>query len=150
MANTYTSLHYHVVFSPKNREAWITHDIEERIWKFIGGIARENKMKALLVGGMPDHIHIALAIPPTLAVSNSLQLLKGGSSKWIKDNLPNMRGFAWQDGYGAFTVSKSNLTDVLNYSQDQREHHAAKTFKEEFLSLLVRHEVGYKEQYLWE
>ncbi len=150
MPNTYTSLYYHVVFSTKNREPWITHDIEERIWKFIGGIARENKMKAMLVGEMPDHLHLALGIPPTLAVSNALQLLKGGSSKWIKDTFPKMRGFAWQDGYGAFTVSKSNLPDVLAYIKNQREHHSAKTFKEEFLAFLIRHEVEYKEQYLWD
>lgn len=150
MANTYTSLHYHVVFSTKDRQPWITDDIEERVWKFIGGIARENKMKALLVGGMPDHLHLALAIPPTLAVSNALRLLKGGSSKWIKDTFPKMRGFAWQDGYGAFTVSKSSLPDVLAYIQNQREHHRGKTFQEEFLAFLIRHEVEYKEKYLWD
>ena len=150
MANTYTSLHYHVVFSTKNREPWITHDIEEHIWKFIGGIARENKMKALLVGGMPDHVHAALAIPPVMAVSKALQLLKGGSSKWIKDTFPKLSGFAWQDGYGAFTVSKSNLPEVLTYIQNQPKHHRAKSFKEEFLAFLIRHEVEYDKRYLWD
>ena len=150
MPNTCTSLHYHVVFSTKNRESWISHDFEERIWKFLGGIARENKMKALLVGGMPDHVHLALAIPPTLAVSKALQLLKGGSSKWIKDTFPKLRGFAWQDGYGAFTVSKSNLPGVLTYIQGQREHHRAKTFPEEFLAFLIRHDVEYDKKYLWD
>jgi putative transposase len=150
MANTFTSLHYHVIFSTKHREPWITHDIEERVWKFLGGIARENGMKALLVGGMPDHVHLALALPPAQSVSKALQLLKGGSSKWIKDALPRMRGFAWQDGYGAFSVSKSNLPEVTAYIQDQREHHRLKTFKEEFLAFLVRHGVEYDERYLWD
>ncbi len=118
MANTFTSLHYHVIFSTKHREPWITHDLEERVWKFLGGIARENGMKALLIGGMPDHVHLALALPPAQSVSKALQLLKGGSSKWIKDALPQMRGFAWQDGYGAFTVSKSNLPEVTAYIQN--------------------------------
>ena len=150
MANTITSLHYHVIFSTKNREPWISHDIEDRVWKFLGGIARENGMKALLIGGMPDHVHLALAMPPTQSVSKALQLLKGGSSKWIKDALPQMRNFAWQDGYGAFTVSKSNLPEVVAYIQNQREHHRVKTFQEEYLEFLVRHGIEYDERYLWD
>ena len=150
MANTFTSLHYHVIFSTKHREPWISHDIEERVWKFLGGIARENGMKALLIGGMPDHVHLALALPTTQSVSKALQLLKGGSSKWIKDTLPRMRGFGWQDGYGAFSVSKSNLPEVIAYIQNQPEHHRVKTFQEEFLAFLVRHDVAYDERYLWD
>ena len=150
MANTFTSLHYHLIFSTKNREPWITHDIEDRIWKFIGGIARENKMKALHIGGMPDHVHLALALRPTHSVSEALQLLKGGSSKWIKGTFPKMRGFRWQDGYGAFTVSKSNLGDIIDYIKNQREHHRVKSFKEEFLAFLIRHEIAYDEKYLWD
>jgi REP element-mobilizing transposase RayT len=149
MANTFTCLHYHVIFSTKNREPWISRDIEERIWKFLGGIARENGMKALQIGGMPDHIHLALALPPTQTVSKALQLLKGGSSKWIKDTFPNLRGFAWQDGYAAFGVSKSNLPGVITYIQNQREHHRIKSFQEEFLSFLKRHEIEFDERYLW-
>jgi REP element-mobilizing transposase RayT len=144
------SLHYHVIFSTKKREPWISHEIEERVWKFIGGIARENKMKAVQIGGMPDHIHIALALRATLSVSNALQLLKGGSSKWIKDKFPELRGFAWRDGYGAFTVSKSNLPGVIGYIQNQREHHRVKTFKEEFLAFLARHEIDFDKRYLWD
>ncbi|MFZ0827241.1 MAG: IS200/IS605 family transposase [Verrucomicrobiia bacterium] len=150
MANTFTSLHYHVIFSTKHREPWITPDLEDRVWKFLGGIARENGMKALLIGGMPDHVHLALALPPSQSVSKALQLLKGGSSKWIKDTLPQMRSFAWQDGYGAFTVSKSNLSEVIAYIQNQRKHHRIKTFKEEFLTFLVRHGAEYDEHYLWD
>ena len=150
MANTFTSLHYHVIFSTKHREPWITYDLEERVWKFLGGIARENGMKALLIGGMLDHVHLALALPPTQSVSKALQLLKGGSSKWIKDAFPRMHGFAWQDGYGAFSVSKSNLSEVMAYIQNQREHHRVKTFQEEFLAFLVRQGVEYDERYLWD
>ena len=116
----------------------------------MGGIARENKMKALCIGGVPDHVHLALALRPKHSVSEALQLLKGGSSKWIKDALPKMRGFAWQDGYGAFTVSRSNLPDVIKYIADQREHHRVKSFKEEFLTFLIRHEIEYDERYLWD
>jgi putative transposase len=150
MANTFTSLNYHVIFSTKNREPWISHDVEERIWKFLGGIAREKEMKALRIGGMPDHVHLALSLPAKLSVSEALRLLKGGSSKWIKDGLPNMQGFGWQDGYGAFSVSKSNLPDVMDYIRNQREHHRVKTFQQEFLAFLVRHELKYDEKYLWD
>ena len=150
MANTFTSLHYHVIFSTKNREPWISHEFENRVWSFLGGIARENKMKAIQVGGMPDHIHLVLGLPASMAISKAVQLIKGGSSKWIKEELPTMRGFAWQDGYGAFTVSKSNLPDTVGYVQKQAEHHRVKTFQEEFLVFLDRHGIDYNEKYLWD
>ena len=104
MANTFTCLHYHLIFSTKNRKPWITPDIEQRIWEYLGGIARTNNMKALQIGGIEDHVHVVTGIPPSLAVSKALQLLKGASSKWIHETFPNMAGFEWQDGYGAFTV----------------------------------------------
>ncbi len=148
MANTYTSLHYHVAFSTKNRERWITPDIEQRIWAYLGGIARENGIAPLNVGGIEDHVHLVLGMPPTLAPSKMVQLLKGGSSKWIHDTFPALRGFGWQDGYGAFTVSKSNVPEVIKYVQDQREHHRTKTFKEEFRAFLDRHGIEYDERYL--
>jgi putative transposase len=150
MANTYTALYYHIVFSTKHRERWLTPDIEERVWSYVGGIARENKMTALQVGGIEDHIHILLGAPPTIAPSKAAQLIKGGSSKWIHETFPNMRAFAWQDGYGAFTVSKSVVPDVIKYIQSQREHHRTTTFQEEYLRLLKIHGVEYDERYLWD
>jgi putative transposase len=150
VANTFTSLHYHFVFSTKKREPWIRDDIEERVWSFLGGIARENKMKAIKIGGMPDHIHLALGLPPTLAVSEAAKLIKGGSSQWIKTEFPGMRGFGWQDGYAAFSVSKSNLSEVVTYIDKQREHHRKKTFQEEYVAFLERHKVEYDERYLWD
>ena len=107
MANTYTSLYYHVIFSTKNREPWIRPELESRVWPYLGGIAREHDMKALMIGGIENHVHLLLGIPPVLAVSKAVQLIKGGSSGWIKETLPGLGGFGWQDGYGAFTVSKS-------------------------------------------
>src|ERR1700736_3174961 len=111
MANTYTSLHYHIIFSTKRREAWITPDIEHRVWAYLGGIARENQMKPLQIGGIEDHVHVLVGAPPTLAPSKIAQLVKGGSSAWIHTEFPELRDFAWQDGYGAFAVSKSNVPD---------------------------------------
>jgi putative transposase len=95
-----------------------------------------------------DHVHLVLGIPSALALSKAIQLLKGGSSKWIHQTFPNMRGFEWQDGYAAFTVSKSNLQEVVEYVQNQREHHGKKTFQEEYRAFLEKHEIAYEEKYL--
>jgi len=149
MANTYTSLHYHVVFSTKNRVPDIAQNIEQRVWAYIGGIARKHKMTALQVGGVEDHIHALVTAPPIYAPSQIAQFLKGESSKWIHEEFREMRGFGWQDGYGAFTVSKSNIPEVVWYIQNQREHHRKKTFQEEYRELLEKHDIEYDERYIW-
>lgn len=150
MANTYTSLYYHVVFSTKHRYPWITQEYEARIWAYLGGTAREHNMHAILVGGVEDHVHILLRLWPTMSVSKALQLLKGNSSKWISDTFPSLQDFAWQRGYSAFTVSKSQLPVVTQYIQCQRTHHAEISFQIELLALLQRHEIEYDERYLWD
>jgi REP element-mobilizing transposase RayT len=150
MANTYTSLHYHFTFSTKNRQRWIAPKIEEQIWAYLGGIARKNKLKPIKIGGIEDHIHALLGAPPTIAPAKIAQLLKGGSSVWIHEEFPELAEFAWQDGYGAFTVSKSAVPDVSAYITNQREHHRTRTYQEEFLALLQRHGIEYDERYLWD
>ena len=97
MANTYTSLHYHLVFSTKNRERWIYPEIEERVWSYLAGIAKQNKMTPIQIGGVEDHVHVLLGASPTLAPSKIAQLVKGGSSAWIHDTFPDMKAFALQD-----------------------------------------------------
>jgi putative transposase len=149
MANTYTSLHYHLIFSTKNREPRLVPELEQRVWSYIGGVARAHKMTALQVGGCDDHIHALANAPPTLAPSQIAQHLKGDSSKWIHEEFPKMRNFGWQDGYGAFTVSKSNIPEVIQYIQGQREHHRRKTFQEEYREFLEAHGIDYDERYLW-
>ena len=124
--------------------------MKERVWAFIGGIARENKMKALGVGGMADHVHLLVSIPTTLSIAKGIQLIKGGSSIWIHTTFPEMRDFAWQEGYGAFSVSVSNLADTKVYIENQAEHHRGKSFQEEYLAFLKRHEIAYDEKYLWD
>jgi len=150
MANTYTSLHYHFVFSTKNRERWISQEIEIRVWSFMGGIARENKIIPLMIGGVDDHVHLLLIAPATLSPSKIAQLIKGGSSAWIHSTFENLKSFKWQDGYGAFSVSKSSIPDVTEYIRSQRDHHRTRTFQEEYLAFLQRHEVQYDERYLWD
>ena len=149
MANTYTSLHYHFTFSTKNREPWIASEIETRVWAYIGGIARHHKMTGLQVGGIEDHVHALVMAPSTYSPSEIAQYLKGESSKWIHEEFPKPRRFEWQDGYGGFTVSKSQIPDVIAYIQKQREHHQKKTFQDEYLELLQKHDVDYDERYLW-
>jgi putative transposase len=149
MANTYTSLHYHLIFSTKNREPWIRPELQQRVWAYLGGIAREKGMKAIMVGGVENHVHLLVGMPPTLSVSKALQMLKGPSSQWVHETFPKLHLFQWQDGYGAFTVSKSQIPEVSEYIQKQREHHRIRTFEEEYLDFLRRHEVEFDERYIW-
>lgn len=149
MANTYTSLFYHVVFSTKNREPFIGPDIEQRVWAYIGGVARQHDMTALQVGGIEDHIHVLVLAPPVLSPSQIAQYVKGDSSKWIHETFPTLRHFAWQTGYGAFSVSKSGVSSVVGYIQNQRQHHARKTFQAEYVEFLQRHGIEYDERYVW-
>ena len=149
MANTYTSLYYHVIFSTKNRVTWVNAEIEERVWAYIGGIAGKHRMTALQFGGMEDHIHALVMAPPTLAPSQIAQYIKGDSSKWMHEEFPDARGFAWQEGYGAFTVSKSNLPEVIAYIQNQRKHYEKKSFQDEYHDFLRKHGIEYDERYVW-
>jgi REP element-mobilizing transposase RayT len=148
MANTYTSLYYQVVFSTKNREPFIRPEIEERVWEFMGGIARHHKMTALQIGGIEDHIHALVMAPPTIAPCDIAKWLKGESSLRVKETFDGLANFGWQDGYGAFTVSKSKLAEVIGYIQKQRIHHQAKSFADEYRELFDLHGVEYDERYL--
>jgi len=149
MANTYSSLFYQFVFSIKNRERWIVPGIEERVWAYLAGIAVEDKMHPVAIGGMDDHIHLLLNLPTAIAPSKAVQLIKGGSSLWIHKTFPSLKAFGWQDGYGVFTVSKSALPEVEAYIRNQREHHRNKTFQEEYLAFLDRHGVAFDEGHVW-
>jgi len=149
MANSYICCHLHVIFSTKERKAMIHPDIQERLWAFIGGIARENKMKALVVGGIQDHIHALVSIPSTITISKAVQQIKGASSKWIHETFPAEKDFAWQDGYGAFSVSSSMTGDVIRYIKGQEDHHRKKTFQEEYLELLEKCGVEFDPKYVF-
>lgn len=107
-------------------------------------------MKLLAVGGMPDHIHLLLSLPKTLAISKALQLIKGGSSKWVHDTFPEHREFNWQQGYGAFSIGVNDIERTKDYIENQAEHHKQRDFKQEFLIFLKRNEVEYEESYLFD
>lgn len=137
--HSFASCLVHVVFSTKGRRPWITRPLQEHLWPYLGGIARNNKMKALKVGGVEDHVHVLLLLPATLPVSKAVQLLKGNSSKWIHEQFPDRRDFEWQVGYGAFCISNSGVADTVANIANQAAHHRRLTFQEEFASILKKH-----------
>jgi REP element-mobilizing transposase RayT len=127
------------VFSrPKERRILVPANLQQRLWPYIAGIARLNKFKALAVGGVPDHAHVLLSLPTAMSVAKAVQLVKGGSSKWINDHLPN-RSFDWQDGYAAFTIGVSQLEVTIRYIDNQEKHHRKMTFDGELVRMLKRH-----------
>jgi len=147
---SYVSSYHHCVFSTKDRRPIITPALQERLWPYLGGIARENKMTAIEIGGVQDHVHMLLSLPSTMPVAKALQLIKGGSSKWVHDSFPDQRFFGWQTKYGSFSVSVSQLNKIIEYIRGQPEHHRKMTFKEEFVALLKKHRIQYDERYLWD
>lgn len=150
MANTYSNLFYHIVFSTKGRVDFIGQEIENRVWAYIGGIARKHGLTALQVGGVENHIHSLMMAKPVHAPSQIAQWLKGESSKWIHEEFAHLSKFGWQDGYGVFSVSKSNVPDVVEYIKTQREHHAKQTFEDEYTSMLKLNGIDYDERYLFD
>lgn len=149
MANTYTCLYYHIVFSTKGRRPYIQPAIAPRVWEYMGGVVRAHKMTALQIGGVADHAHALIMAPPTIAPSKIAQYIKSDSSKWMHETFASLADFAWQEGYGAFTVSKSAIPTVIEYIRNQPEHHRKRTFQEEYLEFLHKHGVDYDERYLW-
>jgi putative transposase len=137
--HSFSSSLHHCVFATKGREPLLTPEIRERLWPYLGGIARENSMKAIAIGGVADHVHILLSLPAPMSVSKSMQLLKGNSSKWIHETFPALRTFAWQEGYGAFSIGISGIDETRAYIRDQEEHHRTRTFREEVIMFLQRH-----------
>lgn len=149
MANTYHALTIHCVFSTRRREPFITQKLKERLWPFIGGILRQNKIKTLCVGGVADHIHLLMSLPTTMSVAKAVQLVKGNSSKWVHEAFPQQRSFEWQKGCAAFSVSVSHIPQTVTYIKNQGEHHRTKSFMEEYVSFLKKHQIDYDERYLW-
>jgi putative transposase len=138
----------HCVFATKKRRPLIAADLQERLWPYLGGIARENKVKALVIGGVEDHVHMVLSVPPTLSVAKSIQLLKGNSSKWIHETFEEHRDFEWQEGYGAFSIGVSGVEETMKYIQGQAEDHRRTSFREELEMFLRKHGMQYAEQEL--
>jgi len=134
----------HCVFSTKERRKLITMDLQDRLYPYLGGIARENKMKALAIGGVEDHVHALVSIPSTMPIAKAVQLLKGNSSKWIHDTFPNRRLFEWQEGYGAFSIAVSDVKETVRYIESQKDHHQRRSFKDELIGFLEKNGIPYE------
>ena len=150
MSHSYCSCLVHYAFSTKGRERIISADLRFRLCPYMGGIARENDMKAMAIGGTDDHMHLLVSLPSTLAVAKGVQLIKGGSSKWIHDTFPDLCNFTWQEGYGAFSISVSGVADTTAYINNQHQHHRTRTFQQELIAFLRRHSIQYHERYIWD
>ena len=149
MSHTYVSCNIHCIFSTKGRRRVIVPDIRERLWAYMGGIARQNETRALAIGGTEDHAHVLLSLPATMTISKAVQLIKGGSSKWIRETLPPPPDFEWQEGYGAFCEGIQSVAEVEEYIRRQYEHHKRRTFEEEFIAFLKAHNQPYDEKHVF-
>ena len=140
---SYTSMNYHIVFSTKDRRPFLQGDSFSRTCQYTGGIIRELGGVLLSSGGQPDHLHLAAVVPPTMAVSDFVGKVKANASGWLRQTVPDLRDFRWQDGYAAFTVSLSALPDVRRYIEGQGEHHKKLSFEQELMTLLDKHGIEY-------
>jgi REP element-mobilizing transposase RayT len=147
MSSTHLSLHYHFVFGTKNHEALITSSWRDRLHAYLGGVIRTLDGVPEAIGGVADHVHLLVGLRATHTLADVLRELKSGSSKWVHEEV-GVRSFAWQEGYGAFTVSASQLENVRHYIQEQEKHHRTQTFRDEYLALLQRSGVEFDERYL--
>ena len=150
MANTYSQINIHCVFAVKGRENMITDRFRDNLHKYMSGILRNENAFHLAVGGWRDHVHVFFELPPNLRVSDLMRDLKAVSSKWINDNRFVKGKFQWQEGYGAFSYSRSQRNNVIQYIMNQEKHHKGKTFKEEYLDMLIKFKIEFKDEYVFD
>jgi putative transposase len=149
MANTYINLIIHIVFSTKNREPFLMPSIRKRLYSYLNAIANEHDLVTLCVGGTSDHIHLLLSLPSTINLSDALRFLKGGSSHWLRETFEELKSFSWQEGYGAFSIGKSQMDRTKEYIRNQEEHHKKVSFQDEYLAFLKRNNIQYDENFVW-
>ena len=147
MAQSFTCVYLHIVFSTKERLPLIPRAEQERVWSYVGGILKNHEMKGLAIGGMEDHIHLLVSLSSEMSTARVVNLIKSNSSKWLRDK---NRDFAWQKGYAAFSVSASALDSVAKYINTQPEHHKKRDFKQEYLALLKKHGVEYDPKWVFD
>lgn len=148
MSQSYTNLLYHVVFSTKNRQPLITAECESRLYDYIGGTIRKQGGIALAVNGTADHVHLLVKLRPDKSVSDVLRDLKANASGWLHELFPDSRGFSWQNGYGAFTVSASQAARVGEYISTQKKHHRRRSFRDELIALLKANGIEFDTRYV--
>jgi putative transposase len=149
MPNTYTQIHLQLIFAVQNRESLIEKTWKVEQYKYFTGIIQHAGHKLIIVNGMPDHVHLVIGMRPTQSLSDLMKHLKGDSSKWINEKRFSKGHFQWQEGYGAFSYSKSQLPALIRYVENQETHHQTKTFLEEYKAFLNKFEIHYEEHYLF-
>ncbi len=150
MANTYSQINIHCVFSVKGRENIISKNFRSDLYRYMSGFLKNNEIFSLAIGGWKDHVHLFFELPPTLSISDIMRDLKASSSKWINENNLVKGKFQWQNGFGAFSYSRSQRNNVIQYIMNQEEHHLGITFRKEYLDLLKKFEIEYKDEYVFE
>ena len=150
MPQSYAGAYYHFIFSTRNWNRDIDDDLAPMLYEYIGGIVRSHAGMLLAAGGVEDHIHLLATIPRDLSLSDAMRIVKALSAGWIRRSFPKHRGFAWQAGYGVFTVSASGVEHVRRYIANQKEHHKAVTYQEEFIRFLIEYGVPFDIETLWE
>ena len=148
MSRTHTNLLTHIVFSTQGRIPLLTKNTRPELFAYMGALIKETKGKPIIINGVEDHVHLLLALPPDISVSQAMRFVKANSSRWMKERF--RKPFAWQKGFGAFSVSRSNVESVSKYIRDQEAHHKKFDFKTEYLTLLEKNGADYNEQYLWD
>jgi putative transposase len=148
MTHSYRIHFFHFIWSTKERRSLISSVVKSRLYSYIGAIIRDNSGKLLQIGGMPDHVHLLIELPSLDKFSHFVRNIKASSSLWIHKNFSDLQDFAWQEGYGSFSVSYSALKSVQKYIQDQERHHAAMSFEEEYFKFLKLHKIKYDERFV--
>ena len=150
MPQSFVCLHCHIVFSTRERQRWLHPEISPRLYGYMGGALDAEGAKLLAAGGVEDHVHLLVSLGKEMAVADVVRAVKSNSSRWLHETFRNLHDFAWQTGYGAFSVSHSRLPSVERYIASQVEHHRVRSFQEEFVTFLKRHHIPYDERYLWD
>ena len=149
MANTYTQIYIQIVFAVQERQNLISTEYKDELYKYITGIVRNNNQKLITINGMPDHLHLLIGLKPSMALSDLIKVVKSDSSKFINKKKWMLGKFLWQEGFGAFSYSRSQLNNVINYIRNQESHHSKNTFKDEYTTLLEKFGVEYNNKYLF-
>ncbi|WP_375579635.1 IS200/IS605 family transposase [Marivirga tractuosa] len=150
MANTYSQINIQCIFAVKGRKYFLTKEIRKELFRYMYGILKNDNAFPLAINGWKDHVHVFFELSPKMSIADHMMMLKSTSSKWLNDNYFNNREFRWQEGYGAFSYSKSQRSNVINYIKNQEEHHRTMSFKEEYLGFLEKFDVDYNESYVFE
>lgn len=149
MSHTFSNLLYHLVWSTKNRAPFLKGEVKIRVHGYLRTVIKDMGANLLFINGVEDHVHLLVAMPLTLLIPDMIEQVKPASTKWMRQTFHNLRDFSWQEGYGAFTVGKSNLQQVIKYIENQEAHHRTVTFEEEFIGFLEANGIPYDKRFVF-